>query len=296
MAITPYFTEVRDSNGVLTAVTANTNLPMPSEIRNRWCFGLPLSKDDGGVIDDDSILTAIKGAVTNIERRLGVLLKPTAISSNPDERGLIQGTDYEKGEAAYDYIAREYIQWGFMQLRERQVQSLQTLSLVLPNGMVIVDFERDNNVRKWIKLYKESGQINIVPYAGDPTLFALLGGTQSGYPFATGQINSNLPQMIYVDYTAGYNWYQIPDDIRNAVAMAASVPILSIASNAVTQGVTSTSTGIDGLSESVSMSVSGDTNVYGSLVKQYTQGVEDLFDATKGAARTTERGITFIGL
>jgi hypothetical protein len=296
MAITPYYQETRGTDGVLSAVNANTNVPTPSEIRSRWCFGLPLAKDDGSTMTDDDILQFLKGAITNIERKLGVFLKPTVIVCNPDEQGLVQGVDYERGEAAYDYVAREYIQYGFMQLRERQVQSLEGLKLVLPNGMVIVDFYRSNDVRKWIKLYKESGQLQIVPYAGDPTLFALLGSNQSGYPFATGQINSNLPQMLYVNYTAGYGLFQIPEDIRNAVAKQASIDVLQISANAAVQGVSSTSTGIDGLSESTSMSVSGDASIYGSLVSQYTKDVADLFDPKVGAARTTERGITFAGL
>lgn len=296
MAIVPYYHETRDTDGVLTATSTDTNLPTPSEVRNRWCFGLPLNKDDGSVMTDDDILQYLKGAIANVERKLGVFLKPTAISCNPVERGLVEGTDFERGEAAYDYSARDYIQYGFMQLRERQVQSIDGLSLVLPNGLMIIDFMRDENTKKWIKLYGESGQIHIVPYAGDPTLFALLGGSQSGYPFATGQINSDLPQMLYVDYTAGYGLFKIPEDIRNVVAQLAAINVLQIAANAAVQGVTSTSTGIDGLSESASVAVSGDSSIYGSLVSQYQKTVDALFDPKDGAARTTERGITFIGL
>lgn len=296
MTLIKYYNETRDTNGDLTAVTTDTNLPTPSEIRNKWCFGLPLNKEDGEVMSDDHILTFLKGAIKEVERKLGIYLKPTKIVCNADERGLVKGTDFDKEEPAYDYDANAYRQYGFMQLRQRPVQSVEGFKLVLPNGLVIIDFMRDENTKKWIKTYKEAGQLNIVPYAGDPTLFALMGGTASGFPFATGQMNSNLPQMLYVDYTAGYGLYEIPDDIRNAVAKIASINVLGIAGDAVLAGVASLSTSIDGLSESFSTTASATNATYGAHQLQYQKEVDTLFSPKGGGLRSSERGITFIGL
>lgn len=291
-----YYVETRDTEGNLLSVSSDTNLPTPSEVRNRWCFGLPLSKEDGSVMTDEDILVYLKGAVAETERRIGVFLKPTKIVARPDERGLVQGVDFDKEEPAYDYDAKAYRQYGFLQLRERPVQSIEGFQMVLPNGMTIIDFYRDENTRKWVKLYKDSGQVHIVPYAGDPTLFAMLGGTQSGYPFATGRINSNLPQMFYVDYTAGYGLYQIPEDIRNIVAKMASTDVLGIAGDAILAGVASLSTGIDGLSESMSTTASATSATYGAHIKQYKDDIKDFFSPKGGGIRSSERGITFIGL
>lgn len=232
-----------------------TNIPTVSEIRNRWCFGMPLTKPDGNVMPDADIQQYINGAIRLVERKLGIFLKPMVIASSPDERGLVQGTDYEVGEPPYDYDVTTYTQWGFMQLRERPVQQITGLKMVLPNGNIIIDFMTR---QEWIKLYPRQGQLHIVPYAGDPTLFALMGGSQSGYPFVTGMINSRLPQMLYVDYIAGYPVNKIPEDVRNVVAKIASVDVLGIAGEALLAGVASLSTSIDGLSESFSTTASAE--------------------------------------
>lgn len=291
-----YYNEVRDADGKLLAVTTDTNLPLPSEIRNNWCFGLPLSKDDGTVMTDDEILLWLKSAVAEMERRLGIYLVPKRIVSNPDERGLVEDQDFDIEEPAYDYDAKAYKQYGFLQLKERPVQSIEGFKLVLPNGNVIIDFFRDENTKKWVKLYKNAGQIQIVPYAGDPTLFLMLGGTASGFPFVTGSINQNLPQMFYVDYTAGYAPYKIPADIRDVVAKMCTINVLGMAGDAVMVGISSISTGLDGLSESTSLTASAEFSTYGAHIAQFKKEVDAFFSPKGGSARSSERGITMIGL
>lgn len=299
MELVNYYNEVEvpnDDGTVTKTYTTDTNLPLPSEIRNRWCFGLPLSKDDGEVMSDEDIMQFLQSAVRRTERELGIFLKPTVIKANPSERGLIEGVDYDVAEPAYDYDARAYKQYGFLQLRQRPVQKVTSLKMVLPNGLPIIDFMRDANTSKWIKLYEKSGQIHIVPYAGDPTLFYMLGGTSSGYPFVTGMLNANLPQMLYVDYVAGYKQYQIPEDIRNVVAKIATIDVLGIAGDAVYVGLASFSTGIDGVSESTSLTASATAATYGAHILQYQKEVDNLFSVKKGSVRASERGITMTGL
>lgn len=289
---------------------ADTNLPTVDDIRNNWCYGLPLIKEDGEPMSDKLLQQYLNGAIAQTERRLGVFLKPTVISCNPDERGLVEGIDYEVAEPPYDYSVMAYRQWGFMQLRERPVRKIIGCKLVLPNGMVIIDFMTRP---EWVKLYGKQGQIHIVPYAGDPTLFAILGGSQSGYPFVTGQLNQNLPQMHYIDYVAGLGKrteveiidpdteepttvvkYFIPDDIANVVAKIASVDVLGIAGDAILAGVASMSTSIDGISESVSTTASATNATYGAHVLQYQKEIDAFFSQKDDgiSARTSERGIT----
>lgn len=265
----------------------DTNIPTASEVRNRWCFGLPLIKDDGSTLTDPDISAFIMEAVKSMERRLGIYLKPTVIACNPEERGLVKGTDYEVYEPPYDYDSKSWMNYGFTQLRQRPLRSVEGYKLVLPNGLVIMDFMQRP---QWLKIYPEPGQIHIVPYAGDPTLFALLGGSSSGYPFVTGSINGNMPSMIYIDYTAGYELGDIPEDVRNMVARMATIEILSLSATALFSGVQSASTSIDGLSESVSNAM------YTDRITQLSQKVEEFFDPAKGGARSSERGITMFGL
>lgn len=289
MPILPYYLQGLDADGAKT-YTPQTNLPTIDELRKTWCFGIPLVQDDGSVMDDETLYPFVEGAVAYVERELGVFLKPTVIACNPWERGLSEGVDYEREEPPYDYDARSWMNYGFLQLRERHVREVTGFKLVLPNGNIIMDFKKRP---EWIKLYPEAGQIHLVPYAGDPTMFALLGGSVNGYPFVTGTMYSNLPQMLYVDYTAGYAQGKIPKDVRNIVAKIVAVEILGTSGNAITGGLTSLNTSIDGLSESTSYMAAG---LYSDQIKQYQQDIADFFDPKKGAARSVERGITFTAL
>lgn len=300
MPIMPYYnvTEVKDTEGNVIGhnYSTETNLPTPSEVRNRWCFGLPLNKDDGEVIPDEDLYQYLLGAIRTVERKLGIFLKPTTIMCDAENRGLVRGEDYDVEEAPYDYDARAYRQYGFLQLFERPIQKLLSLKMILPNGNPIIDFMASESRQQWIKLNKDRGQVRIVPYAGDPTIFALMGGSQTGYPFVTGMINQNLPHMFHVDYIAGYGAYQIPEDIRNVVAKMAAIDALGIAGDAVLAGVASLSTSMDGLSESYSTTASATNATYGAHILQYQKEIDALFDPKDGNVRTAERGITMIGL
>lgn len=289
--IIPYWQEtVVDGN---TVYTPNTNFPSIETVRNRWCFGLPLAKEDGSVLSDLDIKAFIDEAIAEVEHRLGVYLKPTVVAANPSEQGYADDA-YEVEEHPYDYDASSYRNYGFLQLREKPVLSVEKFKLVLPNGDIIMDFMKDENTRRWIKLDKPGGQLNIVPYAGDPTLFHMLGGSASAYPFVTGRLNSNLPHMFYVDYVAGYAKDKLPLDISQVIGKMAAINILGVAGDALLAGIASMSTSVDGLSESLSTTASATSATYGAHIKQYQDEVKDYF--AKGSARSAYRGMTMVGL
>jgi hypothetical protein len=268
----------------------DTNLPTVEEIRRRWCFGLPLYDSVGNEMDDEDIQEYVDSAVALMERKLGVRLKPTVIRTDAEARGLVEGVDYEVSEPPYDYDAKAYANWGFLQLRERPASKLTGAKLVLPNGVVVVDFMA---TPEWVKFYPETAQMQIVPYAGSATVFGMLGGSQTGFSFMTGKINRNMPQMWYIDYVSGYAQNKIPKDIVNIVAKIASSDILGVAGEALKAGITNMSTSIDGLSESVGTTVSSNSTLYGAHIKQFTEDIDKFFDEKETGARSSARGLTF---
>lgn len=279
---------------ILNATNENV-IVTPQEVRNRWCFGLPLTKEDNEPMSDDDIQAFIDSAIKEMERQLGIYLRPTKIVSNPESRGLLEGIDYDKAEPAYDYDVRRYRNWGFLQLRERPIISVERVALVLPNGQTVVEFPKE-----WIKVYPEAGQINIVPYAGDPTVMTIAGATGSYYPLLTGQFRRNFPQAIYVDYTAGM--LEVPADIKAVIGKMAAIDVLGIAGDAILAGVASISTSVDGMSQSFSTTASATNATYGAHILQYRQEVNAFFSTgnpakgehggVPGGARTYYRGFT----
>lgn len=269
----------------------DTNIPTATEMRSRWCLGLPLTDAQGNQLQDIDITEYVMDAVKQTERKLDIFLKPTIVYCNAKSRGLVKGTDYDIDAPAHDYDSKAWFNYGFLQLRHRPVIDLFEFKLVLPNNQVVVDLLANAT---WVKLKGLNGQVELVPYAGDPTLFALAGTTLSGYPFITGAIQGQIPQMIYASYVAGYDIGEIPTDIRTIVAKQAAVTLLGVAGDALVAGVTNTSTSLDGLSESVTYTVSAKSTLYQARIDMYKQDIKDFFDPKEGSAKEYEHGITMV--
>lgn len=275
-----------------------TNIPTVEEMQNRWCFGLPLTRvDTGEPMNPDDIHAIIMGAVREVERRLGgIYLKPTIIKANPESRGLEEGIDYEVAEPPYDYDAQRYRSWGYIKLRENPIVSVEKIVLRLPNEMQVIDFPLE-----WVKVYKEPGQIHIVPYAGSPTVAAMFLASGSGAPLLSGTFMRDIPQCLFIDYTAGFPKQKLPEDVRDVTAKIAAVNILGIAGDAILAGIASMSTGIDGLSESYSTTASATSATYGAHILQYQQEIAAFFGEGKtvgerstgpGGAKSYYKGFT----
>lgn len=282
------------------------NLPTVQELRTRWCFGLPLRAKAstqwttaGQVLADEDIEAFIRAAVSDVEKRLGVLLKPTIIKCQYTAytQGLQQGVDYDLSEPAYDYFSDQMNKWGFMQARQYPFLSVEGLKLMLPNGQQVLDFGDDKlggmppKPTSWIKTYPKQGQIEIVPYAGVSSVFYVGGG--SGAQGLLGyQMMRDLPQSLWLDYTAGFALGQVPASVRNVVAKIAARDILGICGDSELAGVASYSSGIDGLSQSVSTTASATNATYGAHMLVYEKDVDEFFDPKSGAARSYYKGFT----
>lgn len=260
------------------------NLPTPPEIRHSYCFGLPLATDKGVEMPDEDIEVYIANAVRTVESRLGTSLRPIKVKCTMN--GQLDPSDeanYDIAEPPYDYNFYTYsVRWGALKLRRRPVISIDKFEFKFPNGQKIYDFPPE-----WIKLRPRQGVLHIVPYTGYSTVI-------SRYPILAGFMGRNVPQVIWVDYTAGFK--EIPDDIYDLIAKLTAITVLGIAGDAVLVGISSISTSIDGLSESLSTTASATSATYGAHIKQLTDEVNDLFDQRKGDIRGRTMGVRLTGV
>ncbi len=280
-------------SGVFTVgIFDDYDIVTPQEVRERWCFGLPLVKSDGSVMNDIDIQIFINAGIKEVERRLGIFLKPTKIICNPEIREY--NDPYDLVEPPYDYNVRQYRHWGFLQLRQYPIISVEKVQLVLPNFKSVVDFPMD-----WVKVYPKVGQLNIVPYAGSPTVMTVAGAAGTAFPFLTGQFSRNFPQAIWVDYTAGLPL--VPEDLRSIVAKFAAIDVLGIAGDAILAGIASVGTSVDGMSENFSTTASATNATYGARILQLRGEIADFFNVSgakgergggHGGARTYYKGFT----
>lgn len=292
------------------------NLPTPDEIRTNWCFGLPLYAKQatqwtkaGQVMSDEDLQVFIDSATKEVERRLGVFLKPTIIKCEQAaySQGLVEGVDYDVVEPPYDYAYDQYQNWGFLTLRQYPYLSIEGFKMILPNGQQVIDFAQNElgglppNPSSWIKTYKEVGQVRVVPYAGSPSVLSVAGWAgSSAYPMFMGTWDRDVPQTFWVDYTAGFALGKVPYDVRNVVAKIAASDALGIAGEALLAGVASQSIGMDGLSQSFSTTASAENTTYGAHITQYKKDVLEFFNegggggtTQNGGARTYYKGFNF---
>lgn len=293
MDIIPYYlTELDESTGELV-ITSPVGLPTPAEIRSRWTYGLSLANAAGVTMDDRDILGFLMTAVKEVERRLGILLKPTIIACNPDDRGLIQGVDYELEEQPYDYDAQRWQSYGFLQLRQRYASQVTMFKLVSYAGQLTVDFMR---YPEWIKLNKKASHLQIVNRGGNGMTAGIgYGMGYSSTPFSAGLL-SRTPQVFHIDYVAGFSPGQLTEDIRSVIAKMAAVDVLGVAGDSTLAGMAGYSLSIDGISESFQSTASAMYGTYSAHINQMQTEIAAFFDPKIGGARTKMRGFTMGGI
>lgn len=150
-------------------------------------------------LTDAYLWRLIHAAEADLQRRLRVYLQPTVILPNDAPNNEVQalidaGTPYAL-ESPYDYDPSIYMgdAWGFMQLRQKPVVSLQSMQFAYPTpGNVVYDVPNE-----WIRIDKKYAQLHLVP-TGMTSLAPL-----SGYMLSAIAGGRNVPMMVRVRYTAG---------------------------------------------------------------------------------------------
>lgn len=229
-------------------------------------------------------------AINKIETQVQVRLRPVNIVCG-DFKNMRDRVSFDSPETKYvvtsdvieppyDYSAIDYIQnWAFLQLRERPIISVSKMAFIYPTGQKILDFPKE-----WIKIYHRAGQVHIVPTAGTIDQ-ALIGYGGQWLPLISGRFPVNVPQLIYVEYTAGM--ITVTPEYKDMVAKLTCIQLLTIAGDPIVRGITSGSVGIDGVSQSVSFANTPGTLLYAPRIEAYKKDWEE-FLASK---RTRDKGV-----
>lgn len=222
-----------------------------SELKTNYLFGVDLTNDQGVEYPDSLYEWYIKSAVSWVEHRLDLPLRPKSITA---ER--------------HDFYPMDYQNFIYLKLREYPVLEVSQVQMILPGETVAQDFDSD-----WFQLRRDSGVLHIVPGTGSSSTI-LFGGGGSWLPFAKNA-NRFIPDVFRVTYTAGFEAGQLPYDIRDIVGKTASLGPLNIAGDLLGgAGIASQSLGIDGLSQSFSTTSSATNSGYGARVGIYTREIK----------------------
>jgi hypothetical protein len=189
---------------------------------------------------------AIRAAIDNLEKVIGVKLKPTVIL-----------------QEMQDYFVNEYKDFAFIQLNEYPIVSVEQVSIQYPTAQSPVIFPVE-----WIQINKMHGQIHLIPTSG--SLSQILMGTGGDYLNFVWRGWEFMPNLWRVNYTAGFPRGQVPNDLVGIVGRMACFYPLNIAGDLVGGiAIASKSIGIDGLSQSINTTSSPENAGYSARLRQY---------------------------
>jgi hypothetical protein len=223
------------------------------DLKDIYLFGLDLTDDAGNPFPNILFEWSIRWAIAWVERKLDIRIRPTTFV---DER--------------YDYYQQDYLSWTIINLRESPIISVERVAVTWPSNQTVIVFPPE-----WIQARLDAGQINIVPSSGTLSQVLLTAGGSFLPLVASGR--DFVPNILAVDYTAGFPEGQVPIDIRDLVGKLASFGPLNIAGDLIVgAGIASKSISIDGLSQSINTTSSATNAGYGARLIQYGKEIKDV--------------------
>jgi hypothetical protein len=223
------------------------------ELKGNYLLGVDLTDGDGNAFPNTVYEHYIKAAVSWVEQRLDLPLRPRRIEA-------------EK----HDFIREDYDKYIWLETDLFPVIAIEEIKLVLPGNQVVQTFTPD-----WIHVTKESGQIQIVPGTGTAGTI-LLGASGAWIPYIYGT-NRMIPDAFWISYTAGFESGKIPYLLKDVVGKVASYGPLYLAGELLLgPGIASSNVGIDGLSQSVGTLASpGAGGAYSARIKAYQEEIKE---------------------
>lgn len=239
------------------------------EFKNRYLAGIPLPD----TISDDILNFFISSATSEIETYLGLKLNKQVIIEDKDFRD----TDWKS--------------WGYMPTTYPCVKPLELAGFLGTTKQITYPADwlsaRDTNDNK-----SYSRRVSVVPTRNSAHSEAII---FSGIiPQAHYFLSSSIPNYWTIKYITG--WDTPPADILDAIGMLTAIKVLQLISDALMSGdvrqvvnnqgqsvlmtngtqfgglgfgMSSKSVSIDGLSQSYSSYVNGQTGVWGARLKGY---------------------------
>lgn len=197
-------------------------------------------------LSDDAIWEALVQAEYDAAHELRVLFEPHVIipEDAPDDEvaALVAAGTKFKQESAYDYDPQDWSAdcWGYTILRQRPVQSVESVKFTYPQpNNTVLDVPHD-----WLRLDKKYGHLRFVPTG---TLMGM--GPLASYLMQAMSSGRLIPNMIHIRYTAGLA--NPARDFPELVGLVKRMAVLRILKASFLPQ--STSISADGLSQSASV-------------------------------------------
>lgn len=226
-----------------------------AELKTNYLFGLDITDDGGNEMPDSMFEWFIKAAVSWLEHRLQISLRPKPVT----------------GEM-HDYFAEDFRQWVFLKTKDYPIIDVDELRVVIPgvNGSVIQTYTREQ-----LHVEKEAGHIQVVP-GSVGTGLVTMGTSAPWLPYLYGA-RRFVPGAFQLDYTAGFANEDIPMVIRDITGKIASLGLLNPMGDLIGgAGIASSNISIDGLSQGINTTSSATNAGYGARIIQYEKEIKNV--------------------
>lgn len=225
------------------------------ELKEVYLFGVDLTNDAGVPYPNGMMRWYIKSAVSYLEHYLDIPIREKVVLA---ER--------------HDFYAEQFQKFQMFRVENIPVISVQEVRLTYPSQPL----SQRIYPSEWVQVVKAAGLVEIVPGSGAVAL-PFFGGGGLLMPAIYGGMTRSVPHMLECDYTAGFERGQIPDAIKHAAGMLASMGPLNIAGDLIAgAGIASYGLSLDGLSQSVSTTSSATNAGYGARIIQYQKDLKPM--------------------
>ena len=196
------------------------------ELTTNYMFGIDLVDQQGNPFPDSLIASYLNGAISWAEQLFDICL-----------------TKKEVTDEMHDYERSDYMNWGYIQSFCRPIKEVTGLSLMYgaqPSFTIPLE---------WLKVDKLGGKIQMFPSQGSANNLII---SQSGVIFGLQQRWGYCPQMWKLDYVAGMDEKDIPENLKILIYKQATIGIITVWGDLIIgAGIANQSISIDGLSQSI---------------------------------------------
>lgn len=258
----------------------STALPVSIEqLKARYLVGVNLTVNGCEPYPDETFDFAIRSAVAETEDALDINILPREYTWGDDINNLERLNLLETAQDEFGRYGAERHDWypynpfSHMKLKKRPLIGRPTRVCFYYMGAApVVVFPGD-----WLSV-KDGNTVTLdmVAAVNSPTNLVLgpLNTTQLLY---TRALPIQIPNLLLVEYKAGFEPGCVPRDIQDAVGLNAAIQIFNIAGDLIAgAGIASYSVGLGGLSQSISTTSSATNAGYGARIIQYEKKLKAL--------------------
>ncbi|MNW28249.1 hypothetical protein D3C74_50710 [compost metagenome] len=209
------------------------------EMQNRIIYGIELYDTHGNPFPDDLLQSYLNSSIAWAEQVLNIAIQP------------------REEEEVHDYLAQDYMNWGYVKLWKKPVLEVQSLEMWYGDRPMMTI------PKEWLKIDPLSGMIQMFPTSGSTGGMIITASGGMFLPILRGSIGY-VPQMWKVKYTAGmsepsteatgqvYRKTDIHPNLKEVIYKKTAMSVMGVWGDLIIgAGIANQSIGIDGLSQAI---------------------------------------------